>query len=82
MGSIFSFFDSLGGAVPEIGGLEEREKIVQELQERLRFPPIPSPEKRFVWLENLPSWKEVGSELIKLAKEAFRRHTGEVKKIL
>ncbi|OAQ21185.1 hypothetical protein [Thermosulfurimonas dismutans] len=83
LGSIFSFLGSLGERVPsEIAGIEEKDKVIESLGTQLQFPKIRPPEEKFVHLGTLPSWKEVGSELLGLAKEAYRRHTGEAKEIL
>jgi len=83
LGSIFSFWESLGGNPPsEIAGIEEKDKIMDSLERQLRFPKVRHPEEKFIHLGSLPSWKEVGSQLLSLAKEAYRRHTGETKEIL
>ncbi len=82
LGSIFNFLGSLEGGGPAIGGVEEKGKVYDQLTEALRFPPVVPPEEKFTDFPAPPSWKEVGHELLKLAKEAYKRHTGEVKQIL
>ena len=83
LGNIFSFLGSLGERRPsEIAGLEERDKVIESLGIRLQFPEIRRPEERFVRLEALPSWKEVGRRLSALAKEAYKRHPRKAKGIL
>ena len=82
LGSIFSFFEALDSSGVSLGGIEEKDKVLEELGARLAFPKVPYPEEKFLVLEKLPPWKEVGSALRRLAKEAFQRHRGEAQKIL
>ncbi len=81
--SIFSFFRTLEESRPsELAGWGVEDQARESLEHRLRFPPVPSPESKFLDLEGLPPWKKVSGELLKLAKEAYRRHTGEAKRLL
>ncbi len=83
LGSIFFFFRALGESRPsELAGPVPEDQIRESLEDRLRFRRVPSPESKFVDLEGLPPWRKVSGDLLRLAKEAYRRHTGEAKKLL
>ncbi|WP_297057188.1 hypothetical protein [Thermosulfurimonas sp.] len=82
LGSIFAFFSSLEGGTPSEMAVSIEGGSREGLEEQLRFARVPSPQGRFVDLKGLPRWKEVSGKLLALAKEAYRRHSGEAKQLL
>ncbi|RUM86939.1 MAG: hypothetical protein DSZ24_07325 [Thermodesulfatator sp.] len=83
LGSILAFFESLAESRPQETGVTlEKGQAVEGLAEMLRFPEVPEPRSQFLELGRLPSWREAGSALRRLAKEAYQRHHQEARAIL
>jgi len=84
LSEIMQFLKSLEGSSEELAilGHTSMEKSVSGLEKTLEFNRVPPPEKFLPNIPPLPPLKEVHSELVRLAKEAYRRHTEEAKEIL
>uniref|UniRef100_A0A7V4JQU5 Uncharacterized protein n=1 Tax=Thermodesulfobacterium geofontis TaxID=1295609 RepID=A0A7V4JQU5_9BACT len=79
---ILSFFERLKISEAEIGGIENKEKIIKDLTEKLKIP-IPEPLKSyFLNYPPLPLPSKVSSKLSQLAKISFEKNPENAKEIL
>lgn len=82
LSAILGFFRRLNEVDNEIGPIESIEKTYETLEEILRLKILPPPEKKVEKISLVPKFSEVSSEIIKLAKKAFKKHQKEAKEIL
>ncbi|PMP67667.1 MAG: hypothetical protein C0190_02785 [Thermodesulfobacterium geofontis] len=79
---ILGFFERLEISEAEIGGIENKEKIIKDLVEKLKIP-IPEPlESIFIKYSPLPLPTKVSSKLSHLARISFEKNPENAKKIL
>uniref|UniRef100_A0A7V6CEA1 Uncharacterized protein n=1 Tax=Thermodesulfobacterium geofontis TaxID=1295609 RepID=A0A7V6CEA1_9BACT len=79
---ILSFFERLEVPEAEIGGIENKGKIIEDLVEKLKIP-IPAPLKSyFLNYSPLPLPSKVSSKLSQLAKISFEKNPENAKEIL
>ncbi len=79
---ILSFFNKLAASHPEIGKPEEKEKIWEELAEKLKIQTPPPLEEIFKKYKRIPKPSQLYFKLPKLAKKAFNNNPEEAKEIL
>ncbi len=83
LSEIMHFLKSLEGPSDLASlGHPSLEKSVTGLEKTLEFATVPPPEEFFPPLPSLPPLKKVHGKLVKLAKEAYQRHTQEAREIL
>jgi len=79
---ILSFFEKLKISEAEIGGIENKGKIIEELVEKLKIP-IPEPlESIFIKYSPVPIPFKIYSKLSHLAKLSYKKNPENAKKIL
>lgn len=79
---ILGFFERLENSEIEIGGIENKEKIIKDLVEKLKIP-IPEPvELILIKYSPLPLPTKISSKLSQLAKISFEKNPENAKKIL
>lgn len=82
LGEILSFFGRLSGPGMDLGPIEEKEKIYEELRASLRIP-IPESPSETGGQYGLPrELREVKSALRDLAKRAYEHHQEKAKELL
>ncbi len=79
---ILNFFEKLEMPKEEIGAIEDREKVIEELVEKLKIPIPEPPEHAFINYSPIPPLSKVSSKLSKLAKTSFEKNPENAKKIL
>ncbi len=79
---ILNFFEKLEMPKEEIGAIEDREKVIEELVEKLKIPIPEPPECIFINYSPIPPLSKVSSKLSKLAKISFEKNPKNAKEIL
>lgn len=79
---ILSFFERLEISEAEIGVIENKSKVIEDLVKKLKIP-VPAPPKQdFIKYSLIPIPTKVSSKLAQLAKTSFEKNPENAKKIL
>lgn len=82
LGAILSFFGRLSGSATDLGPIEEKEKIYEELGSALRIPVLEAPSEKGGQYTSPRELKEIRSALRDLAKRAYEHHQDKAKELL
>ncbi len=79
---ILGFFEKLEISEAEIGSIENKSKVIEDLVEKLKIPVPAPPEQNFIKYSLIPIPTKVSSKLSQLAKTSFEKNPENAKKIL
>lgn len=82
LGEILGFFKRLSAPEAELGPIEEREKIYEELRSALKIPIPESPSEKGGQYTAPKDLRDIKSALRNLAKRAYEHHQEKAKELL